>query len=179
MSRGVAAIVSRSPDNSPSWRPKGLHWLATGWRWFMRKGRSSGSGEDNTMAVVIWMKNFTIQCYLLGVHVHSVCLAHTHSARICTYLNNLWTDMCVLVLVGMAHAFGQSSMCNEVWAKNQERYGKVFVKSSRIYWCGHFSRQSCAFFALLHCKNKLVVLTTEWLPQLQTSCGYESFTLVY
>ena len=30
----------------------------------------------------------------------------------------------------------------------------------------------------LHCKNELVVLTTEWLPWLQTSCGYESFTLV-
>ena len=29
-----------------------------------------------------------------------------------------------------------------------------------------------------HCKNKLVVLTTEWLPWLQSSCGYESFTLV-
>ena len=27
-------------------------------------------------------------------------------------------------------------------------------------------------------QKKLVVLTTEWLPQLQTSCGYESFTLV-
>ena len=26
--------------------------------------------------------------------------------------------------------------------------------------------------------KKLVVLTTEWLPQLQSSCGYESFTLV-
>ena len=32
--------------------------------------------------------------------------------------------------------------------------------------------------AELHCKNKLVVLTTEWLPWLQASCGYESFTLV-
>ena len=30
----------------------------------------------------------------------------------------------------------------------------------------------------IHCKNKLVVLTTEWLPWLQTSSGYESFTLV-
>ena len=29
-----------------------------------------------------------------------------------------------------------------------------------------------------HCKNKLVVLTTEWLPWLQSSCGYESFILV-
>ena len=29
-----------------------------------------------------------------------------------------------------------------------------------------------------HCKNKLVVLTTEWLPWLQSSCGYESYTLV-
>ena len=29
-----------------------------------------------------------------------------------------------------------------------------------------------------HSKNKLVVLTTEWLPWLQSSCGYESFTLV-
>ena len=27
-------------------------------------------------------------------------------------------------------------------------------------------------------KIKYVVLTTEWLPQLQTSCGYESFTWV-
>ena len=27
-------------------------------------------------------------------------------------------------------------------------------------------------------QNKLVVLTTEWLPWLQSSCGYESFTLV-
>jgi len=27
-------------------------------------------------------------------------------------------------------------------------------------------------------QKKLVVLTTEWLPQLQSSCGYESFTLV-
>ena len=32
--------------------------------------------------------------------------------------------------------------------------------------------------ALLHCKNNLVVLTTEWLPWLQTNCGYESGTLV-
>ena len=30
---------------------------------------------------------------------------------------------------------------------------------------------------VLHIK-KLVVLTTEWLPWLQSSCGYESFTLV-
>ena len=27
-------------------------------------------------------------------------------------------------------------------------------------------------------QKKLVVLTTEWLPQLQSSCGYESFTLL-
>ena len=27
--------------------------------------------------------------------------------------------------------------------------------------------------------KKLVVLTTEWLPQLQSSCGYESVTLVF
>ena len=34
---------------------------------------------------------------------------------------------------------------------------------------------------LYHCKNRLVVLTTGWLPQLQTiaSCSYQSFTLVY
>ena len=31
---------------------------------------------------------------------------------------------------------------------------------------------------LAHCKNNLVVLTTEWLPWLQTNCGYESVTLV-
>jgi len=34
--------------------------------------------------------------------------------------------------------------------------------------------------ATYHCKNKLVVLTTEWLPWLQTSwrdSGYERFTL--
>ena len=33
-----------------------------------------------------------------------------------------------------------------------------------------------------HCKNKLVVLTTEWLPWLQTKwrdSGYERFTLVW
>ena len=28
----------------------------------------------------------------------------------------------------------------------------------------------------IHCKNKLVVLTTEWLPS--SSCGHESFSLV-
>ena len=34
----------------------------------------------------------------------------------------------------------------------------------------------------LHCKNKLVVLTTEWLPWLQTSwrdSGYERFALIW
>ena len=33
----------------------------------------------------------------------------------------------------------------------------------------------------IHCKNRLVVLTTGWLPQLQTiaSYSYLSFTLVY
>ena len=33
-----------------------------------------------------------------------------------------------------------------------------------------------------HCKNKLVVLTTEWLPWLQTNwrdSGYERFSLVW
>ena len=37
-------------------------------------------------------------------------------------------------------------------------------------------------YFLNHCKNKLVVLTTEWLPWLQTSwrdSGYERFTLVW
>ena len=32
--------------------------------------------------------------------------------------------------------------------------------------------------SLLHCKNKLVVLTTEWLPWLQPWVGYERFLLV-
>ena len=34
----------------------------------------------------------------------------------------------------------------------------------------------------IHCKNKLVVLTTEWLPWLQTNwrdSGYERFSLVW
>ena len=34
---------------------------------------------------------------------------------------------------------------------------------------------------LIHCKNKLVILTTEWLPWLQSSwrnSGYERFALV-
>ena len=35
----------------------------------------------------------------------------------------------------------------------------------------HFVIASCT-------AKKLVVLTTEWLPQLQSSYGYESFTLV-
>ena len=38
-----------------------------------------------------------------------------------------------------------------------------------------------AYKANLHCKNKLVVLTTEWLPWLQTNwrdSGYERFSLV-
>ena len=30
----------------------------------------------------------------------------------------------------------------------------------------------------MHTAKKWVVLTTEWLPQLQSSYGYESFTLV-
>ena len=36
------------------------------------------------------------------------------------------------------------------------------------------------FHIVLHCKNKLVVLTTEWLPWLQTSwrdIGYQRFSL--
>ena len=35
---------------------------------------------------------------------------------------------------------------------------------------------------ILHCKNKLVVLTTEWLPWLQTNwrhSDYERFALVF
>ena len=30
----------------------------------------------------------------------------------------------------------------------------------------------------MHCKKNCFFLTTEWLPQLQSSYGYESFTLV-
>ena len=35
--------------------------------------------------------------------------------------------------------------------------------------------------SVVHCKNKLVILTTEWLPWLQSSwrdSGYERFALV-
>ena len=41
---------------------------------------------------------------------------------------------------------------------------------------GHVFTADCNIYVPL--QKKLVVLTTEWLPQLQSSCGYESFTLV-
>ena len=46
---------------------------------------------------------------------------------------------------------------------------------------GFLHSQKPIYPVLIHWKNKLVVLTTEWLPQLQTSwrdSGYERFALV-
>ena len=36
-----------------------------------------------------------------------------------------------------------------------------------------------AALCINHCKNKFVILTTEWLLWLQSSCGYEIFTVVF
>ena len=51
MSIGVASTVFNSSNPSPSCRPRSFQWLVMGWRWFMRKPRSSGSTKDNSTMV--------------------------------------------------------------------------------------------------------------------------------
>ena len=98
------------------------------------------------------LKKFTTR----GVYIHTVCLAHTHSAHACTYLNNFWTSTSVLpFLVGVACAFGL--VVHVQWKcepkiQESKKMAERSLKEFKIYGYGYgyVSRQSCAFFASLN-----------------------------
>ena len=80
------------------------------------------------------LKKFTTR----GVYIHTVCLAHTHSAHACTYLNNFWTSTSVLpFLVGVACAFGL--VVHVQWkcepkVQESKKNGRAFVKRVQDLW---------------------------------------------
>ena len=89
--------------------------------------------------------------YVFAVYASHAPIQHTY----CTNLNNLWINMCVLVLVGVAHAFGP--VIHVQW-KCEKGMAKRLLKSLRVYGCGCFSRWPCAFSALLSTAASLSLL---------------------
>ena len=83
---------------------------------------------------------------MFAVYASHTPIQHAHVR----YLNNLWTDTCVLVSVGVVRAFW---LVVHVQLKCEPRIEKGMAKHSlkslRIYGVSHFSRRPCAFFTLL------------------------------
>ena len=110
-------------------------------------------------------------------------------------VNNHWISACEgshLLVSKSMHILAGIVTTEHLWVSHQvlskASYCAELMTPPQMMWqlsAGLGSSCLCNYVATyryLHCKNKLVVLTAEWLPWLQTNwrdSAYESFTLVW